>query len=369
MLLWCSLALPLSAAPELEAACYRLLQQEHLRSLLVVRVPAQLLRFAEHDHRCINRSELRISVEQNHRRLLELTRAHSLNLQQVETLPEPDQAYILQEWLPLAPGTYTLVISWKDLQGGGYYLRTLSYTLSTAQTDSLQGSDVLLTENYSYDRSLLRPLLGNTVANRYETLGFYAEVYSRQSMPVTLRTILYQKNPKAEDTGTQQYLSKEQFSETIFLTTGENALADELDTRSLGSGEYLLELALLADDRVLWRRRRPFLLIWAGLDSALAQHDADARLRLLQPEPTTDLWELLALRWSLSPLALQAAYYQRLHQADTRYHGWYTDQGRLLAYLAEPYEAQPGTWLYPQWNLVFAFDKTGSLRANPYGGL
>jgi hypothetical protein len=360
----------LHARPSLELACVqRLSETGQARLWALIRIPAQLLRYQEVQHQCQNRSEITYTLWQHHRRVAEWkTQATSL-LHTVEPLPPAQQAYYYEQLLLAPPGPYLLLVSWKDQTGTYYASQLLPCSIPYPGSDGLRGSDLILSERYSYQASQLLPILGYTVPNQYERLAYYAQLYSPSSGPVTLRTILYKKQPLASSSPAQQYHSQEQYAETIYLKQGLNTLADELQTASLPSGEYLLELVVLSDAQVLWRKHKPLLLIWPGLDSALAANPAHRPIWWGSLPTRPDPWQQLATRWGGGYLALQAAYYQRLHQAEQLLGSHHSQQAQYYIQLQDPVTPKPNQWLYPHWNMVLLFGPDGQLKENLYEGL
>ncbi|MBX3101963.1 MAG: hypothetical protein KF690_05600 [Bacteroidetes bacterium] len=387
--MWCLLLSPLGLAAqpvfEAEALAFRRLQGA--QALVQVRVPAADLHFAAQKSRCRAFVELQVSCwdEAGNRQGTWLS-PHQPVLEQVENLPLVQQYFVLQQWLDLPYGRYTLRVDARDVGGEFMAAKRLSLDFFPEKAIVLTGSDLLLSANYSFDFGRLQPWVSAYLPANTPGMGWYVELESPQAQPVSLRATIYQKPPSSPAQVAQQYVSVQQYTETVQLRKGRNVLADVLLTEQLPPGEYLLELYASLDGQVLWRRRKAFSLYWLGLDSLLSDRALAAEwavpalgryfIRRLETsgmprEELANAWEELAARWVQQPGVFMSAWYYQAAQAASEYGSWQGAPFQTHQLFGMPaqrrWQGDTEIWCYPDYDLVLGIQ--AARRINPYGEL
>ena len=373
---------------ETEALVFRAPWQAQL--WVLARVPVAALQFTPSPIRCQAQLALRITCWlADGSPVGTWLSPHTLQLEDVETLPQAQQYVVLSDWLPLPNGKYQLRIDVQEEGTAWAATDRLVVNHFVEQGHALTGSDLVLSANYTFDRARLRPVVSGTLPAKLPGMGWYAELYSPRAQPISLRTTLYQTPPLANSVQVvQQFVSVQQYAETVQLQAGRNVLADVLPTDRLPPGEYLLELYASLDGQVLWRQRKAFSLYWQGLDSLLANMTQATALavpalgavfaqsvqRAAQPGAAlTAGWGRLAALWQQPVGIFMSAWYYRATQTVAQWAragapAWQTQLmwGVPTRRLPVP-DANAEVWRYADYDLVLGV--WPHRRINPFGAL
>lgn len=376
-----------TTSPYFEAACLNKLVGPH-NTLLFLELQPTLMHIEEGTGTLLADVNIRIGFrEESSKRILV---EKNLNEKITHDFLAGGNAFFKEYAFALPDGSYEVSLEVRDRISGRTHLALLSYDCNPLGK-AIGLSDITLTQEFGGVLTP-QPLLGDHVKANPERLTFRVDVYAPQATLLTARAILYQRRPgnrrqgdDADRLNVSHYASLSQLNEIIPAAKGVTVYTDHISLKDLPHGEYLLEVFLYQDEKLIAEKNRKFLIDWKHMKDVfgdlnqaidmmvhIASDDVRASLQAItdtdaKQEAFRDFWRRRSDPNRESGLEALERYYERIFYAIDNFAedrpGWKTDRGRTYVLYGPPdtkgsleiggdiYEA----WSYERWNLKFLF--------------
>lgn len=366
-----------------DANCLNILSGEN-NSLLEINFNPQLFHIELGSGNAVANLEIQVSVRPKEQRNFLIRKQF---LERIEHRFLADENVFFRRYgFSLPTGVYAVEIEVTDRHDGRLYFASLNYESKNLR-EGYQLSDIVLEQDFLGALGAQKLLTGK-ISPHPGNLRYWLEVYAPTPAPLTCRAVLYRKSDQSSDQ-VSRFSAMNQQVAVLKPAGGKVRFADTLGLESIESGEYLLEIYLELDRKLVAEESRAFTVEWkkagrifGNLDHSIEMMEYIAtpnQIKELLALPTEEekidrfqqFWEKMALRPGATGTPTMESYFERVfyaqdNLAEEGLEGYQTERGKYHILLGAPIRSQTlnkgeekwQIWDYdqPKMRVVFKWD-------------
>ena len=281
----------------------------------------------------------------------------------------------------LPNGLFDIEISIQDSNLNYLYEETIQFD-SDHGPPSLKVTDIFLSYQLITQLSSNIPLLSPSIPSEANELFFAVEIKNNAQRELTARAVLFREISETLSDKATAFHSKQQINRVLNKNKRGELFADKFSLEKLTQGNYLIEVLIYEDDRLLLERSTEFSIDWKGKTRIFEDLETSVQMMMLgfprlnqthfQPLNRIEFEDWWRNQYGVDATLEMEQYFKRVFQADALYshkiEGWKTDRGKIHIQYGEPDQILPKKvgnkefqrWHYVEWNLSFIFEKKAS---------
>jgi GWxTD domain-containing protein len=287
----------------------------------------------------------------------------------------------------LPPGVYSVEIAITDRHDGKLYFASLDFDCKDL-TKGFQMSDIVLEQDFLGALGAQKLLTGK-ISPHPGNLRYWLEIYAPTPAPLTCRAVLFRKTGQ-QMAQVNRFSAMNQQVAILKPAGGKVRFADTLALEGLESGEYLLEVYLEQDQKLLAEESRAFTVEWKKAGRVFGNLDLSiqmmryiaipTQMRELLNSPSEEekierfqrFWENIEQQPGGTSIQRMEDYFDRAFFAQDNFgeasrEGYLTDRGRTYILYGPPARQssavingfEASIWDYQQPKLRFVFLNRG----------
>ena len=287
--------------------------------------------------------------------------------------------------LKLLEGDYEVDAFIHDKELDNFTSLKLDNPFSVNSNKPIRVSDIFFKYEGNTKNPFTSPILDKILDTENQKLFYFMEIKAPDYEALTVRAVLYKKDPANLASRTEAYSSVTQTQRVLYVNRDTSVIfRDSLRLDSLSEGEYLLDVRIFDDGLPLKTEDIRFeiggdikRMIFGDLDNSIQMmeytmpiEELEKVLRLpddrgVKENEFIELWKKL---YGADYEEEMEEYYHKIFLSNKRFNegieGWQTDRGKIFIQYGEPkiknltikgQEYQK--WIYGKWSLVFLFEK------------